>query len=268
MSANVVIDLNVNTTATGTLNVFSQAAPTITNKVIASVKVPVAALFVTTQSALFEFQGQGNDIAARLEDVWTTNPSGFQLRKDALTGFIHSCITTGTLNASEANPFNTTVATVPKYSDAGHKNYSSFGDLSLAAYAHYLFGHVDATAAIDNDTTFVSKMNGKIEANGEANLAKKLVDLIWSLNGVQCAAVAKQVIGQDASRAFGEDNDNGLPDGWQRLRFRAGDKFYVSITLNAPTVSVLDATAQQSEPNSVLFVTPIKYMIEMELADI
>ncbi len=268
MSANVVVDLNVNTTATGTLNVFSQAAPTITNKVIASVKVPVAAFFVSTQSALFEFQGQGNDIAARLEEVWTTNPAGFQMRKDSLSGYIHSCLTSGTLNASDANPFNITVASVAKYSDAGHKNYSSFGELALAAYAHYLFGHVDATAAIDNDTTFVSKMNGKIEASGEANLGKKLADLIWSLNAAQCAAVAKQVIGQDASRAFGQDNDNSLPDGWQRLAFRAGDKFYVSITLNAPTVSVLDAAAQQSEPSSALFTTPIKYMIEMELANI
>jgi hypothetical protein len=265
MSANVVIDLNVNTTATGTLNVFSQAQPTITNKVIASVKLNTTLLYSSSASSLIEFQGQGDAIAARLLTAFAVTEPAATTNKTALGSALQTSLTTGNLDASDANPFNTTVATVAKYIDTNYKNYSSFGQLALGSYAHYLFGHVDATAAIDNDTTFVAKMNGTNEGASEANLGAKLAALIFSLNPAQCTAIAKQVIGQDASRAFGVDNDNSAPDGWQRLFFKGGDKIYVSITLNAPTVSVLDAAAQQSEPNSVLFVTPIKYMIEVEL---
>ncbi len=264
MSANVIIDLNVNTTATGTLNVFSQAAPTITNKVIASVKIN-ASLLHGASASLIEFQGQGDGIAARLFTPFAVTEPAATTNKTALGSALQTSLTTGNLDASDANPFNVTAAGVAKYLDANYKNYSSFGELALGAYAHYLFGHVDATAAIDNDTTFIAKMNGTNEGAGEANLGAKLAALIFSLNAAQCAAIAKQVVGQDASRAFGVDNDNSTPDGWQRLIFKSGDKIYVSVTLNGPTISVLDGVSQQSEPGPGLYTTPIKYMIEVEL---
>ena len=261
MAANVVVNLDVNTNATGTVQVFGQSQPTITNKVIASVPVPVADLFVSGISSLIEFQGQDNDIAGRLESVWTTNEPGAASRKAHLGASLQESLL-GALDATDAAPFNTTVLGQPKYSAAGHKNYTSFGSLALGSYAHFLFGHVDATAAIDNDTTFISKMNGTNEVAGEANLGAKLAALISTLSPAQCAAIAKQVIGQDASRAMGEDNDNSLPDGWQRLRFKAGDKIYVSVTLQAPTVTVTaNNAAQQSEPTAALYSSSIKYMI-------
>ena len=262
MSVNVVVDLGVNTNATGTIDVFGQTAPVITNKVIASVNVPVSTIIGGGVSTLIEFQGQDNDIAGRLETVFTTG-GGFAARKTALASAIQAALV-GALDASAAEPFNITA----KYTDAGYKNYTSFGSLALGAYAHYLFGHVDATAAIDNDTTFVSKMNGTNTLSGEANLGGALADLIFTLDAAKCTAIAKQVIGQDASRAFGVDNDNTTPDGWQKLIFKPGDKIYVSVTLAAPTVTVLgNNTAQQSEPSAALFANNIKYMVEITLSN-
>ena len=261
MSVNVVVDLGVNTNASGTIDVFGQTAPVITNKVIAAVKVPSAIFYASSASSLIEFQGQDNDIAGRLETTWTADPTGTGVAtRKALTAQKLQAALVGALDASAAEPFNISA----KYTDAGHKNYASFGDLALGSYAHYLFGHVDATAAIDNDTTFISKMNGV--GLTDAKLGEALTDLIFSLDAAKCTAIAKQVIGQDASRAFGVDNDNTTPDGWQKLAFKAGDKIYVSVTLTAPTVTVLgNNSAQQSEPSSALFANNIKYMIEMTI---
>lgn len=260
----VVIDLGVNTDASGSVQVFGQTQPNITNKVIAAVKVPVSNFFVSGSSSLIEFQGQDNDIAGRLESDWTSGV-GSAARKTALAAALQASLT-GALNATDAAPFNVSVAGTPKYSEAGHKNYDSFGDLALGSYAHFLFGHVDATAAISNDTGFVTDMNGVNELSGQANLGGKLANAIFSLDAAKCALIAKQVVGQDASRAMGQDNDNTTPDGWQRMALKAGDKIYVSVTLKAPQVTVLDNNvAQQSEPSSALFASDIKYMVEMEL---
>jgi hypothetical protein len=261
---NVVIDLGVNTDASGSVQVFSQNQPTISNKVIASVPVAATNFFVSGSSALIEFQGQGNDIAGRLESTWTTAAPGAATRKAALAAALQAALI-GALNATDADPFNIAVAGNAKYTESGHLNYTSFGELALGAYAHYLFGHVDATAAISNDTTFVTNMNGTVEP-AQANLGGKLANAIFALTNAQCATIAKQVVGQDAERAMGVDNDNTTPDGWQRLALKAGDKIYVSVTLQAPTVTVLnDNTAQQTEPGSALFDHNIKYMVEMVL---
>lgn len=261
--ANVVIDLGVNTDASGSVQVFSQSQPIISNKVIASIPVAASNFFVSGSSALIEFQGQDTNIAGRLETAWTTG-TGFAGRRTALAAALQAALV-GALNASDADPFNIAVASVAKYPDAGHKNYNSFGELALGAYSHYLFGHVDATAAISNDSAFVSTMNGVVEPT-QANLGGKLANAIFTISAAQCATIARQVVGQDASRAMGVDNDNTTPDGWQRLALRAGDKIYVSVTLQAPTVTVLnDNTAQQTEPGSALFANNIKYMVEITL---
>ena len=110
--------------------------------------------------------------------------------------------------------------------------YKSFGHLALAAYAHYLFGHLQATAAITNDTAIINIMNG--EGLTDAKIASSLVDAIYGMNTTIATSVCKQVIGQDASRTMNVDNDLTSPASWQRLQWAGGDQIYLQVTLKRP----------------------------------
>ena len=83
------------------------------------------------------------------------------------------------------------------------------------------------------------------------------------------ANIVKQVIGQDASRAKGQDNNALAPEVHQVLRFYSGDKIRVSITLEQPNeIKISDnaGTSQQGEPKETDF-TQTTYAIEIELGD-
>jgi hypothetical protein len=63
----------------------------------------------------------------------------------------------------------------PKY--AGKEEYTTqrdFGRVALACFAHYLFGHVDATAAITNDATFVKSMLSLSGSGADAAAVKEV----------------------------------------------------------------------------------------------
>jgi hypothetical protein len=182
-------------------------------------------------------------------------------------------VLTGELDAKSAEPFNAT----PKYGAAGAQNgnriMTGFGRFALMAYAHYIMGHVQATAAITNDTDF---MKGMMSLNSDtltdykyasignydaavapwstagtptdANLAVRLVKVILDANtssslvstgaANSVANIVKQVIGQDASRATDEDNNKYSTENHGLLRFYPDDVIYVSITLTTPVVNV------------------------------
>lgn len=91
------------------------------------------------------------------------------------------------------------------------------------------------------------------DANLAVALAKAIVSKglsggvpsISSLNAITnfetddtLANIVRQVIGQDASRAMDEDNNELAPDMHQFLRFYVGDKVVVSITLKEPALSM------------------------------
>ena len=245
---NVVVDFNLNTSTSMGIEVFGEPKATITNKVIAAIQVPVSNLYTSASAALLEFSDVSNVIGGRRVTAWTSDD-----KLALLTAAIQASLV-GSLDATNAAPFASYAA--------GYRTRSSFGDLALASYAHSLFGHVDALAAISNDTTFKTKMNGLSAGEGQAALGLNLAELILSMSAAEATNVVKQVIGQDASRA--KDTDNN--DQYQKLEFRAGDKIYLSITLNAPTVTVLNTeVAQLSEPAGSLH-SAVKYMIEITLS--
>jgi hypothetical protein len=267
MSVNVVVDLGVNTNTSGTIQVFGQNMPSIYNKVVAATKMDYRLLYHGPGTALFEFQGQDNDITARTVSEFTLNLDN----KPAMAAALQSILTGGNLDATAAipfsnlnNPFNPAMGL--KYADPGYRNFATIGELALGCYSHVFFGHVDATAAVSNDTTFITKMNGTNESASEANLSGKLANLIYGLGVAQATTIAKQVIGQDASRAFGADNDNQGVDGWQKLAFKPGDKIYVSITLVPPTITVQNGQNIQFNANN-FWMSGQKYMIEITLED-
>lgn len=256
----VEVNLNVNADATGSVSVFGQAKATITNPVVATAKLLVTDLYNASASgskSLFQFQ-EPADRSAREGKVIT----GFNTDSTILSGHLNDILCASgaeSLDASGALPFS-------GYSGvAAYQKFSSFGELVLAMYAHDLFGHVAATAAIDNDQTVVDKVNANADATGNNRLGYNLATAIYGMGTTAATAVVNQVIGQDAARAKDQDNNLLAPDTWQDLKWYKDDIIYVSVTVKAPTVTVTgNEIAQQSEPSSNFERT---YMVKITLAD-
>ncbi len=259
VNVNVKVDFNVSVDASGNVEVFGQSPETPDNIVVCATTLPTTDLYDTSANAVFQFwepSDSKNTLLAERYDAWNKQTT---LRND-----LHSIIT-GSIDASGAIPFNDA-----KYaSTEQYYKHSTFGRLALSMYAHYLFGHVAATAAITNDEAFLTKMNGNsdVAADGHALLAKRIVDLIDGMGDDDVLNIVKQVIGQDASRAKDVDNNELAPDRKQSLQFIAGDTIYVNIVLKQPEVTVSNTAAayQQSEPASTL-VTERSYTLKITLA--
>ncbi len=268
----ITVNLNVNVDASGNIEVFGQEGPTIINKVVASYTMPPACLYEmqdpadNSGSSIFEFWEPSDALGTKKARRAVDKPRYNQLL--SYFGFQLAKVLTNSLNAIDADPFNQ-----PKYtSTQQYYTHDTFGRLALSSYAHYLFGHVAATAAITNDTAFMTTMNAysntaaadfvyntSTSYNSDVatnNIAKRIVDKIAKLTDAQVLEIVKQVIGQDASRAMGQDNSSLAPEVRQPLKFYNGDKIYVNVTLQQPTVSVLNnEVAQKGEPEATKFGT-------------
>ncbi len=244
---NVVVNFNVSVDASGNVEVFGQAPVELGDVVVCATTLPATDLYDGSGDAVFQFWEPSSalgTLAAERYSAWT--------KKETLRTDMNSIIN-GVMDASGAIPFNDA-----KYSSfSQYYEHSDFGRLALSMYAHYLFGHVAATAAITNDQAFMDNMNGNNEAvSGHALLAKRIVDLIDGMSDANVLEIVKQVIGQDASRAMDQDNNQVAPDVKQSLQFFAGDTVYVQINLKQPEVTVSNSAslAQQSEPAASLVI--------------
>jgi hypothetical protein len=246
---NVTVHLGVTVDATGNVSVFGEAPVSQVNVIVAGTTLPAGNLYKGQDDSLIRFRGP----LANPDTIYAELHSAFASNKAALKTAL-AAIILGSFDCSSATPYAT------YSSEDNYWQRTSFGHVALGAYAHDLFGHVAATAAIDNDTLFISKMNGI--SVGDANIAGLLSDAVYLLNSVKATVIAKQVIGQDASRAMGEDNDEYAPELWQALQFKAGDVVYMSVNLLAPTVSVSNV-AQQSAPATT---TARTYVIKMTVS--
>ncbi len=248
---NVVVNLRVNVDAQGTINVFSETEPDdIVNEVVCTAKLPVSDLYTPpsdasnpySDSGLFRFQeaADADDYVAEVVPAYAGAAT--------LSADLHDCLQGGLTVDAAAEPFTT-------YTDAAYRSYPTIGDMALAVAAHHLFGHVQATAAIDNDTTFVAYMNNNTATGAAiaATLAERIKDSVTHMNADNAYAVVKQVLGQDASRATLQDNTQAASgtatDKWQNLQWRAGDIIYVQVTLKTPTVNYgTNSASQQYQP--------------------
>lgn len=246
----VTVNLDVTVDATGQVSVFGDAAPTMQNVLVANVNLPVSDLYRGKDSSLLKLQGYTaaglDNIRGARDSAWIGTP--IELGSDLYA------ILAGSFGAANAVPF--------KDYPADYHTVPNFGYVALGAYADALFGHVQATAAIDNDVAFVAKMIGA--GPDDAKIGELLATAIFGLSDDKATVVAKDVIGQDASRAKDEDNDANMVNGWQAVEFKAGDIVYMSITLQRPTVVVSNA-AQQSAPAATLY-TPSTYAVKITLA--
>ena len=247
----VSVNLDVTIDASGSLSVFGQAAPTMNNVLRATVDLPASDLYRGQDNSLVKFHGYSS---GGVDDISGVRDLSFNFVGDMESDL--KTVLSGIFDASGATPFSA-------YGSDYH-SVPNFGYVALGSYAHSLFGHVQATAAIDNDLAFVAKMIG--DGVSDAALNKALAAAIYGLSDTKCTAIAKQVIGQDASRARAEDNDLNSPNYYQALEFKTGDVVYMSITLQRPGVSVSGAVgAQQSAPAASLF-TPLTYVLKVTLS--
>lgn len=164
---------------------FEDTPANLSNIVLCKKKLGVSHLYTgnDVDQALFEFQGQDNNIAGRIIDNFKNLTGRKQAFIDALASILtNNANDADALNAYMAIPFNSYLTDVPQM-----KLYRSFGHLALGTYAHYLFGHVQATAAISNDTSIINFMNGSGET--AADIAPSLVTSIHGMNPTSAALI-------------------------------------------------------------------------------
>jgi hypothetical protein len=212
----VQVNLNVEIDADSELNIFGSPAVTVNNVVVPEVLLPVNALYKSgppgsleemsvVDVALIEFwepSDKQGDIRCKLastnsfvagEGYGENLSAGGGLYKKAAKRLAKGLqkILVDKMDASAASPFND-----GRYMDnSAYYLQRDFGRLALGTLAHNIFGHVDATAAITNDKTFVEKMLSLEDAgddetaSGPANRyaewnKKTIVDgsdvLVWS----------------------------------------------------------------------------------------
>jgi hypothetical protein len=157
----IAVNFNVEIDASGNLNVFNAAAPVVTNVIVAEHTLPVTALYdADAQTGLLELwepSGDQGDIKVQLADTDKSASGGlnltgaYQTAAKALASGLEA-ILCDTFDCSAASPFSNYTSSVEYYKQR------DFGRVALATYAHYMFGHVDATAAITNDKAFVEGM--------------------------------------------------------------------------------------------------------------
>jgi hypothetical protein len=298
MPTPVTVNLAVEIDASGSLTVFGQAPFQPTNVIVANVKLPIRALYDAAGSSnnafdnsLFEFwepsdQGLLGTRKATLsgkDASPASNGRDYSLMTKKLVMDLQS-ILEGSFDCSGATPFN-----VYKDSNSNYYTPNNFGRLALSVYAHYLFGHVAATAAITNDKTLMNNMLSQDVNNAykfssvssvdltsnltgdvsDANLAVRIVDAITKKDDSAILQIVEQVLGQDASRAMGADNNQLAPNVRQALKFIKDDIIYINIRINRPIVNVNGNTNAPSASDILENqLNEINYTLKITLDDI
>lgn len=259
----VTVNLAVEVDANSGVTVFGHAVPTINNAIVAKVNLPASAL-----NGLIEFWEPSTsvgDMYSHLDLELTGGINSYKTTAFGLYGGLKSVLA-GKFDCKDATPFTSDV-TDKTVRDSSYNDLDGFGKVALAQVAHAVFGHVAATAAITNDVAFVTAMAAETaSANWAAikdstqsaavpNLANALVKALVmkgytkdaSNNDVEFTGeddasaltlIVKQVIGQDADRAKGQDNNQIGPSVHQKLVFAAGDIVYMTINVKYPTVTL------------------------------
>jgi hypothetical protein len=251
MTIPVIVDLKVEVNADSKLIIFAEA-PAVGNNVIESTfNVPSAAF-----NGLIEFWGVTvGGINSHLDLTEVGGNVAYKTTAVSLYNNIKSVLNSS-FDCKDAEPFKTT-------GNAYH-NQANFGKVALGQVTNEVFGHVAATAAITNDEEYVTYMlNGDLSTTwdniyaygsqqsiSKPNLANALVRTLMmygykkdasnadieikdEVDAPRLTLIAKQVIGQDPSRAQGT--------GHIKLSFYPGDVVFMTINVSPATLSLSNA---------------------------
>jgi hypothetical protein len=187
----VTVNFNIEIDASGNLNVFSAPAQAASNVIVALYELPVKALYDPENNKglleLWEPSTAQGDISVQLADTDRATSGGLNLAgayqhaaKQLATGL--EAVLCNEFDCSGAAPFS---AANYKSSDKYYKQ-RDFGRVALATYAHHLFGHVDATAAITNDAAFVEAM---LSLNTGAGASEVAADRVTAYKTTKLSAI-------------------------------------------------------------------------------
>ena len=157
----ITVNFNIVIDASGNLEVFNAAAPVVSNVIVAEHILPVKSLYDPENNLglleLWEPENAQGDIYVQLADTDRAASGGlnfsgaYQTASKRIASGLEA-ILCDEFDCSGAAPFSSYTGNVEYYKQR------DFGRVALATYAHHLFGHVDATAAITNDKAFVEAM--------------------------------------------------------------------------------------------------------------
>jgi hypothetical protein len=270
---NITVDLNVTVDANGTLEVFGESAPTLENIVYPEYKMDVKALYdISDDSGLIEFwepsialgkiavayanekQAKAKLVAQELQKVLVDrmdatlatpfNDAKYKINGIPITEYIKHRDFGRLALASHAHYiFGHQAATSAITNDKVFiENMLSINDKGQDQTSP--LDRYNAWTKLTSIATDVENWDST-ESKTDANLALRLAKLICTklvtayaddATNADLGKIVAQVIGQDATRAMSQDNNQLAPDMRQKLRFYPGDKIVVSITLNKPDV--------------------------------
>jgi Flp pilus assembly pilin Flp len=172
----VTVNFEVEIAGNSNLSVFGSEAPIVSNVIVAERQMPVAALYDAVNNKglieLWEPSSDPENIYVQLANSnFENNLSGaYEVTAKIFAKELQK-ILCDEFNCIGAAPFSD-----PKYSSSGtpitqYTKQRDFGRLALAVFAHYMFGHVDATAAITNDNAFVKNILSLNKAGVDATTA-------------------------------------------------------------------------------------------------
>jgi hypothetical protein len=159
----VRVNFNVSIDAQSQITLFSHPLVIPQNIIVAERELPVSALYdEDLQKGLLEVwepsDSQG-DIKTQLANTDSSGNGGpdltgaYQVASKTFAQGLQAVLCDA-FDCSGVNPFSITkYRGIPQYT-----RQRDFGRVALAYFAHVLFGHVDATAAITNDKAFVESM--------------------------------------------------------------------------------------------------------------
>jgi hypothetical protein len=182
--SHVPVEVNFEVTIEGdsNLSIFGAPAPTVANVLVADMDLPVNALYdgrvPNAKKGLIEYwepAGAPDEIRVKLASTTNAIPAGEASNPDARSLYPDLAdaykVTLKQLAkglqrvlCDKFDAVGVTTAKAVPFSDAkyaGKEEYTTqrdFGRVAIACFAHYLFGHVDATAAITNEVAFVKSM--------------------------------------------------------------------------------------------------------------
>lgn len=170
---NIEVNLNVEINAEGTLEILGEPLRTPTNVIVSNVTLAASALYEPAASCgLIEFweDAATNGIKAQLandggDDAAVPFTNFYKKSAKRLAQGLQAILVgqmdvkKGTMN----NAYGTSVSySASPFNEAKYNSNSSlmenFGRVALGCYAHYIFGHAQATAAITNDVQFMRGM--------------------------------------------------------------------------------------------------------------
>ncbi len=290
MSNNVTVNLNVGATAAGAISVFGESAPEPQEVIVAMQPLPLSVFYsanggvdsttgIDAATGMWRFKEPSTAPNTRVAEVSKNelDAPGYSSLTIAdgtnpLIEALHACFTAGSAHPLDTRASEDVGAAVAQPFDADKYNanaedyrvYPTIGALALALAAHEIFGHVQATAAISNDTDFVEHMDtnsnteflsglaGGVYTAPEdaagANIASQLAYAIANMSDSDALAIVESVIGQDAERAKNSDATVPSPDTWKVLEWKENDVVFVQLSLSLPEIT--SGTGQQFTPIS------------------